>query len=115
MAARNKVIAGDYEGKMIIQTFGQLSINSVFKTYVDLNKKTIKEYEIINEKSQKSIVSAVGRGFVGSLVLGPAGLLAGLSAKSKSTHLMAVQFNDGKKSLLEIDDKIYDKLIKILF
>lgn len=115
MTARNVVIAGDYEGKMVIQSFGKLSINSMFKTYAELNKKTIKDYEIINEKTQKSVVSAVGRGFVGSLILGPIGLLAGLSASSKGTHLIAVEFKNGDKSLLEIDDKIYEKMIKTMF
>lgn len=115
MAARNVVIAGDYKGKMIIQSFGKLYINSMFKTYAELDKKTLKDYEVINEKTQKSVISAVGRGFVGSLILGPVGLLAGLSANSKGTHLIAVEFKNGDKSLLEIDDKIYEKIMKIMF
>jgi len=44
---------------------------------------------------------------VGGFLLGPVGLLAGLSAKNKRTHSVAVQFKDGRKSLIEMDDKIY--------
>jgi hypothetical protein len=38
------------------------------------------------------------------------GRLAGLSAKSKGTHTIALVFKDGKKSLIEVDDKIHSAL-----
>ncbi len=88
--------------------------SAIFKS-LNIDKNTVKEYEIITEESRKSAVSAVGRGFVGGVILGPVGWLAGLSAKSKGTHTIAIEFTDGKKSLIEIDDKIYKVLIKILF
>jgi hypothetical protein len=113
--AKNKVIAGDYEGKAVMQTFGIVSIAVGFTKSVDINKETVESYEIVDESKRKSAASAVGRGLAGSLLLGPVGLLAGLSAKSKGTHVLAVQFKDGKKSLLEIDDKIYSTLVKKLF
>ena len=72
-------------------------------------------YEIVNEESRKSASSAVGRGLVGGLLLGSVGLLAGLSAKNKGIHTLAIQFKDGKKSLVEMDDKIYKELLKKLF
>lgn len=43
------------------------------------------------------------------------GLLAGLSAKKKGVYIIALEFKDGKKSLLEVDDKIYKALLKKLF
>ena len=115
MAAKNRVIAGDYEGKMVMSTLGIVSISTGFTKSIELNKDTVEEYEIIDESKRKSAVSAVGRAFVGGVILGPVGWLAGLSAKSKGTHVIAVQFKDGKKSLLQIDDKIYSSLIKKLF
>jgi len=42
-------------------------------------------------------------------------LLAGLSAKSKGIHILAIQFIDSKKSLIEVDDEIYKEIIKLLF
>lgn len=115
MAAKNKVIAGDYEGKIIMHTFGIVSVaTSMFKS-INLDKDTVEEYEVLDESSQKSAVSAVGRAFVGGVILGPVGWLAGLSAKSKGTHIVAIQFKDGKKSLIEIDDKIYSSLMKKMF
>lgn len=113
--AKNTVIAGDYENESIIIKSGKVVIVLGFFKTLEISKKTVEEYEIIDEKSRKSAVSAVGRGLVGSFILGPVGLLAGLSAKSKGTHVVAIKFKDGKKSLLEIDDKTYKTLIKNLF
>ncbi|MEK5171837.1 hypothetical protein NST63_01085 [Heyndrickxia sp. FSL W8-0496] len=114
--AKNKVIAGDYQGKNVLQSLGMtVSIaTSLFKT-LDLTKENVEEYEVITEESRKSATSAVGRAFVGGVILGPVGWLAGLSAKSKGIHTIAIQFKDGKKSLIEVDDKIYSTLIKVLF
>lgn len=53
------------------------------------------------------------RGLVGGALLGPIGLLAGgMSAKSKGVYQVAVVFKDGKRSLLELDDKRYKALMK---
>ncbi|TYR73451.1 hypothetical protein FZC79_18585 [Rossellomorea vietnamensis] len=115
MGAKNRVIAGDYEGSMISSTFGVITLSIGWTKSIELDKKSIEDYELINEKSRKSATSAVGRAFVGGVVLGPVGWLAGLSAKSKGTHVVAIQFKDDKKSLIEINDKIYHALVKKLF
>jgi len=113
--AKNKVIAGDYEGKIIAQSLGKVAINTGFLKAVLLDKTTVKEYEVLDEESRKSATSAVGRAFVGGVILGPVGWLAGLSAKSKSTHVIAIEFMDGKKSLIEIEQKIYKAFIQKMF
>ena len=115
MGAKNKVIAGDYLNCSITCFFGLVNIVVSFKESIIMDKSTIEQYEIINEENRKSASSAVGRGLVGGLLLGPVGLLAGLSAKSKGIHTIAIQFKNGKKSLIEVDDKIYKELIKKLF
>ena len=115
MGAKNRVIAGDYEGKGIMMSLGTVQLVTGFAKTILLDKTTISDYEVVDQTSRKSASSAVGRGLVGGFILGPVGLLAGLSAKSKGTHVLAVQFKDGKKSLLEVDDKIYSSLIKKLF
>lgn len=52
---------------------------------------------------------------MGGFLLGPVGLLDGLSAKNKGVHIIAVQFKDGKKSLIEIDEKLYKAFLKNCF
>jgi hypothetical protein len=115
MGAKNRVIAGDYKGRVISSALGIVSLQTGFIKSINLNKTTIEEYEVMDESHTKSAVSAVGRGLVGGFLLGPVGILAGLSAKSKGVHIVAIKFIDGKKSLVEIDDKIYTSLLKSCF
>lgn len=113
--AKNKVIAGDYQGNNILASFGNVVLaTSVFKNF-PLDKTTVKEYEIIDEESRKSATSAVGRAFVGGVILGPVGWLAGLSAKSKKTHTIALEFEDGKRSLIEVDGKVFKAFMNKMF
>lgn len=119
--SRNKVIAGDYEGNNILLSrpsmFGkeEVCIFTGLTKNFPLNKENVESYEVITEEHRKSAVSGVSRGLVGGVLLGPVGLLAGLSAKSKGTHTIVIQFKDGKKSLIEINEKMYKKLIESVF
>ena len=113
--AKNTVIAGDFMGGIVSASLGMVSIAKGFSVRRDINKSTVVNYEIIDESKRKSAGSAVGRGLAGSLLLGPVGMLAGLSAKSKGTHTLAIEFEDGKKSMIEVDDKVYKVIMKVLF
>jgi len=112
--ARNKVIAGDYNGKMVSASLGAVHIG-VFGG-ATLNAQTVDSYEIVTDEHRKSAASGVGRGIVGGALLGPVGLLAGaLSATNVSIYIIAIQFTNGKKSLIEVDDKIYKTLVTACF
>ena len=112
MGAQNKVIAGDYIGKMAGVSLGQLYIATSFGKPMYLNKQNIEAYELITDEQRKSAASGVIRGAVGATLLGPVGLLA---AKNKGIYTVAIKFKDGKNSLLEVDDKFYKALIKTMF
>lgn len=115
-SAKNKVIAGDYLGKVVGQALGQPYISIGFTKSVYLNNTTIESYELITDEHRKSAKSGVARGLVGGALLGPVGMLAGgISAKTKGIYQLALQFKDGKRSLIEVDDKIYKALIKACF
>ena len=119
--AQNKVIAGDYEGKNIMigkQTFfgkDEVLLFTGLASNFPLNKQNVADYEVITEEHRKSAISGVARGMVGGFLLGPVGLLAGLSAKNKGTHTLVIEFKDGKKSLIEINEKIYKLFIQKMF
>lgn len=116
MAAKNKVIAGDYEGKVVSSTFGVVQISVGFTQTLVLGKKTVESYELITDEHRKSAKSGIARGLIGGALLGPVGILAGgLSAKSKGTYTVSIRFKDGKSSLLEVDDKIYKAIVKSCF
>jgi hypothetical protein len=77
---------------------------------------TVESYELITDEHRKSAKSGIARGLVGGALLGPVGMLAGgMSAKSKGIYQVAIQFKDGKRSLLEVDDKIYKAIIQACF
>ena len=113
--AKNKVIAGDYKGKSVSKTFGTVYIQKTMLDTLEINKETVDGYELITDKQQKSAVSGVARGAVGAALLGPVGMLAGLSAKSKGKYTVAIQFKTGENSLLEVDDKLYNAIVKNCF
>ena len=116
--AKNEVIAGDYKGCSVKIKDGVAVIGEsgfLGRTFRTINKNSVVEYEVITEESRKSAKSAGGRALVGSILLGGVGLLAGLSAKSKGTYTIAIQFRQNDKALIEVDDKIYKAIIKECF
>lgn len=114
--AKNKVIAGDYEGLAVARTMSGAYIMLSFSKLYYLNQDSVENYELITDEHRKSATSGIARGLVGGALLGPVGMLAGgLSAKSKGIYQIAIQFKDGKKSLIEVDDKIYKSIIKECF
>lgn len=130
-SARNRVIAGAFDGKSVrykslldfhvtipdIHSYS--SDASGLSIYGDkgleLTKSNVELYESITEEKMKSGSSAIIRGAFGAAVLGPVGLLAGLTAKNKGIYIIAIEWKNGKKSLIEVDEKIYKKLITDLF
>ena len=114
MGAQNKVIAGDYIGKMTGVSLGQLYIATSFGKPMYLNKQNIEAYELITDEQRKSAASGVIRGAVGATLLGPVGLLAGLSAKNKGIYTVAIKFKDGKTlGCAQISDELKPKVINI--
>lgn len=112
----NRVVAGTHAGRSVSCTFGIVTIQVSLTKLINLDKSTIASYEVITEEHRKSAASGIARGLVGGALLGPVGMLAGgLSAKNKGTYQLAVQYKDGGKSLLEIDEKIYKTLVKNMF
>lgn len=114
--ARNQVVAGDYKGLRVDAMYGMIYIACYEGTKnLYLNKDNVENYTVLDAESHKSAGSAVGRAAVGGLLLGPVGLVAGVTAKKKSTYSVQVDFRDGKRSLLEIDGKRYKALMESCF
>lgn len=110
--AQNAVISGYGSGQKIWNNGTALS----FKLGVNLGERvlaknnkmnSISTYEVLTEDIVKSGSSAILRGATGMALLGQVGILAGLSAKNKAIYTIAIEFKDGKRSLIEIDDALY--------
>ena len=111
--AQNKVIAGAYQGKLIGQTFGNAYLQTSFLKTVFL-KDIVVNYEVLDSDSKKSMSSALLRGGLGAALLGPVGLLAGLSAKNKNSKIIALKFNNGQECVVDVDDKVFKAILKSL-
>lgn len=112
-SAKNKVIAGDYMGESVYAWWPagkDLHIGNM-----PVEKYNIEAYELVTEDKVKSGTSAILRGSLGAAVLGPIGILAGLSAKNKGVYTVAILWKDGKRSLIEIEDRLYKLLVKAMF
>ena len=113
--AKNKVIAGTFEGYEVYQIFGTASIALPRGESVDLTKENVESYQVIDESFKKSTAGVIFGSAVGIAIFGAAGILAGDAAKNKGTHVVAIKFGDGDSSLLEVDDKIYKAIITKCF
>lgn len=72
--------------------------------------------DIITEQNSTSILKKAGWGLVGSIALGPVGLLAGvLGGGNRHEKIVAIEFADGKRALLQCDAKSYGELIRLTF
>lgn len=113
--AKNKVIAGDHEGCAVSQKSGNAYVILKNGGFVHLNSENVETYQVVDESFKKSAVSVVVGSAIGATLLGPVGLLAGIAAKNKGTHIVAIKFRDGGNSLFEVDDKIYKAIITKCF
>lgn len=115
MGARNKVISGAFEGREVTLSWKGKGIVIKEKTLGNqyLNKNNVKQYEVIDSNNNKSAAGAVARGALGMAFLGPIGLLA--AAGGQGTHVVAVEFKNGLKSLIEINDVLYKEFVAAMF
>lgn len=112
--AKNAVIAGDYMGCKVDVQADYIALNGT-GMHCAISKDTVEGYELITDEVRKSAASGIARGIVGGVLLGPVGLLAAVTAKSKGIYQLALQFRDGKRALVEVDDKRYKLMMKKLF
>lgn len=106
-SAQNRVIAGKYNGTSLY-TFGEWCL--------PISKDSVSHYEVLNQESAKSMSSALTRSIVGGALLGPVGIAAAVTAKTKNIYTVVVYYKDSdEKSLLEMDDKTYRLFLKQMF
>lgn len=114
MRACNRVVSNDwFRDCDIVERDGILSISPY---NIELSKRNISDYTVIEQKTSVSKGSALTRGLVGGAVLGVAGAIIGSStAKTNGINIVAIRFYDGKDFTVEIDDNKYKTLMQSLF
>ena len=115
MGARNISFAGAYEGRDVLGGFGLGCpvINIGFLKNIRLNSETVEAYQVAKAESHNDSLSNVARSAIGYALIGPIGLLAGVSADIGSgLNLALVQFKDGQECVLEINDQLLEQLAR---
>lgn len=110
--ARNKVISGDFQGKLVGHGSGNPFISLSFTKFLFLGSSTVASVVLLDEDSEVSVASAATRGFIGEMLFGPIGLAAAATAKRSGIHVLEIEFRDGKRSVLEVDDKVYASICR---
>lgn len=103
----NYVLEGKYKNEKI--THG-----SLLRTYSSpFSKRYISSYTIIDELNKEEY--SFWKGAVGAVFFGGLGAIAGINGKSRKEYLISVEWKDGNKSLILLDDEYYKVFVKSMF
>ena len=113
----NIVLEGKYK-ELKISSYQELYIQT--PEYVGgryLNKKQISSYIVLDENSKNSSEYSFWKGVLGVTLFGSLGVLAGIGGKNKTSkeYLISIEWKDGEKSLILIDDKYYKVFVRSMF
>ncbi len=107
MATINYVLEGKYKNKKIINGGDMLLLDG------GLTKRYISSYTVIDESNKDQF--SFWKGALGVAFLGGLGAIAGIGGKKKKEYLIAIDWKDGQKSLILIDDKYYKVFVTSMF
>ena len=112
--AQDKVIAGDYNGEAVRSVLGEVSIPSSSGRPLFLSVDTVESYEMILGEHLESEAPGINSQLMGGALPDNVAqrLAEVMAAKNKRIQYIALQFKDGKKSLLEVDRDLCIVLIK---
>lgn len=116
MAQKCYVLEGKFKGERISAYSNCIYLPKV-KPGCKFNKLKISSYQVLDENSKDSKEYSFWKGALGVVLLGGIGAVAGIGGKKKSTkeYLISVEWKDGEKSLILLDDKCYKVFVQSMF
>lgn len=114
MANINYILEGKYKNKKISCT----SILKITNAEINgsdypLSKFTVASYTVIDESNKDQY--SFWKGALGVALFGGIGAVAGIGGKNKKEYLIAIEWKDGDKSLILINDEYYKVFVKSMF
>lgn len=106
MATINTILEGKNKGTKI-------SGGTMLYANTWLSKNTISSYTVIDESNKDQY--SFWKGALGVSLFGGIGAVAGIGGKNKKEYLIAIEWKDGEKSLILINDEYYKVFIKSMF
>lgn len=105
MGAKNSIISGPLVGTQL-SCIGNRLVMSGRPVY------NLVSYQLLDEKSKIDGLSAVSRAAIGTYLLGPAGMIAGATAKHNNIYLVSLVFSGSQQeNVAEVDENIYRAII----
>lgn len=109
MSNANYVLEGKYKGKKVDGSW----VNISFTESYPVSKHTISSYTVIDETNKDKY--SIWKGALGVALFGGFGAIAGVGGKKSKEYLVAVEWKDGEKSLLSLDEDAYKVFVKSMF
>lgn len=106
---KNYVVEGKYKNRKIL---GGSSLD-IDVELQPLNKYYISSYTVIDGSNKDQY--SFWKGALGVALFGGLGAIAGVNGKKKKEYLIAVEWKDGEKSLISLDDEYYKVFVKSNF
>jgi hypothetical protein len=106
---KNYVVEGKYKNRKIDGG----SILNIDVELQPLSKRYISSYTVIDESNKDQY--SFWKGALGVALFGGLGAIAGVNGKKKKEYLIAIEWKDGEKSLISLDDEYYKVFVKSNF
>ena len=112
MSQINIILEGKYKNEKIKSFSDSLYLPQIdFGYYMTPNH--ISSYTVIDETNKDQY--SFWKGALGVALLGGVGAIAGIGGKNKKEYMIAIEWKDGEKSLILIDDEYYKVFVKSMF
>lgn len=110
----NIILEGMYKDKSICISSDKKNLNTSGMGW-NLTKNNITSYTILDENTKDSSEYSFWKGALGVALFGGFGAIAGVGGKNKKEYLIAIEWKDGEKSLIHINDEYYNVFVKSMF
>ena len=115
---KKTVIKGDYKNwyLSIHKEMDKLILEGI-NDNIEISNNTIIDYDIKYTEFKRDIIDIVIRIIIGVLLIGPIGILAGFTANKSfiSYRLISIEFKNGNKSLVKIDNRTFKYLVEKVY
>lgn len=109
---KNYVIEGTHKGSKIDCSNTRIWIKCQPYSRT-MNKLSISSYTVIDEFNKEEY--SFWEGALGVALWGEFGTIAGIGGKKSKEYLVAVEWKEGGKSLLSLDEDAYKEFVKNMF
>ncbi|MCI8598946.1 MAG: hypothetical protein HFJ10_11010 [Lachnospiraceae bacterium] len=112
MARVNKFLEGKYKNNDLCYLKDNNCLSPIGMGW-NLTKKNIISYQIIDETNKDQY--SFWKGALGVALLGNIGAVVGIDGKNKKEYLIEIEWRDGDRSLILIDEKYYKVFVTSMF